>query len=88
MTDFRHRRFIPPRCIYSFITLTPKVKYPHVVKDFRPISLIGMIYKTIAKTLANCVAKAVWSIVGVEQSTFIKGRQILDVPLLLNEVIS
>ncbi|GKC00348.1 hypothetical protein Tco_0986484 [Tanacetum coccineum] len=37
----------------SFITLIPKIPNANMVKDFRPISLIGSMYKIIAKILAN-----------------------------------
>ncbi|GJV78503.1 RNA-directed DNA polymerase, eukaryota [Tanacetum coccineum] len=37
----------------SFIALIPKSQGANLVKDFRPISLIGSIYKIIAKLLAN-----------------------------------
>ncbi|GKD84196.1 hypothetical protein Tco_1351035, partial [Tanacetum coccineum] len=44
---------IPPGCNSSFIALIPKVPDANLVKDFRPISLIGSIYKIIAKILSN-----------------------------------
>nr|GFB17554.1 RNA-directed DNA polymerase, eukaryota, reverse transcriptase zinc-binding domain protein [Tanacetum cinerariifolium] len=37
----------------SFITLIPKISNANIVKDFRPISLIGSVYKIVAKVLAN-----------------------------------
>nr|GEY51617.1 reverse transcriptase domain-containing protein [Tanacetum cinerariifolium] len=37
----------------SFIALIPKMQYAKVVKDYRPISLIGSLYKITAKILAN-----------------------------------
>nr|GFB92246.1 RNA-directed DNA polymerase, eukaryota, reverse transcriptase zinc-binding domain protein [Tanacetum cinerariifolium] len=37
----------------SFITLIPKMSNANMVKDFRPISLIGSVYKIVAKILAN-----------------------------------
>ena len=37
----------------SFIALIPKIKDPQLISDFRPISLIGCVYKVIAKVLSN-----------------------------------
>nr|GEY38688.1 RNA-directed DNA polymerase, eukaryota [Tanacetum cinerariifolium] len=37
----------------SFITLIPKVPNANMVTDFRPISLIGSLYKVITKVLVN-----------------------------------
>ncbi|GJW95117.1 ribonuclease H-like domain-containing protein, partial [Tanacetum coccineum] len=48
---------IPPGCNSSFIALIPKVPDANLVKDFRPISLIGSIYKIIAKIFSN---RLVW----------------------------
>nr|GEZ82605.1 RNA-directed DNA polymerase, eukaryota [Tanacetum cinerariifolium] len=44
---------IPKGCNSSFIALIPKIPDANAVKDFRPISLIGSLYKIIAKILAN-----------------------------------
>ncbi|GJY38512.1 RNA-directed DNA polymerase, eukaryota [Tanacetum coccineum] len=43
----------PFGCNASFITLIPKTQDAKLVKDFRPISLIGSIYKIITKIMAN-----------------------------------
>ncbi|GJZ39965.1 RNA-directed DNA polymerase, eukaryota, partial [Tanacetum coccineum] len=43
---------IPKGCNSSFIALIPKSPGANTVKDFRPISLIGSVYKIIAKILA------------------------------------
>ncbi|GKA61497.1 RNA-directed DNA polymerase, eukaryota, reverse transcriptase zinc-binding domain protein, partial [Tanacetum coccineum] len=71
----------------AFITLIPKVPNPLFIKDFRPISLIGLHYKIVAKILANRLSKVIDSIISPEQSTFISGRQILDGPLILSEIV-
>nr|GEV03788.1 RNA-directed DNA polymerase, eukaryota [Tanacetum cinerariifolium] len=71
----------------SFITLILKVSNPIHVKNYHPISLINVYYKIIAKILANRLVKVVDKIVSQEQSTFILGRQILDGPLMLREMI-
>ncbi|GJZ38825.1 putative RNA-directed DNA polymerase, eukaryota, reverse transcriptase zinc-binding domain protein [Tanacetum coccineum] len=78
----------PPGSNSSFFTLIPKVPNPLYIKDFRPISLIGVHYKIIAKILANRLSKVIDSIISPEQSAFILGRQILDGPLILSEVIN
>nr|GEV58921.1 RNA-directed DNA polymerase, eukaryota, reverse transcriptase zinc-binding domain protein [Tanacetum cinerariifolium] len=74
------------RCNSSFIALIPKISNAKFVSDFRPISLIGCQYKIIGKILANRLSKVIESIISPEQSAFIKGRNILDGPLILNEV--
>ncbi|GJV55467.1 RNA-directed DNA polymerase, eukaryota [Tanacetum coccineum] len=79
---------IPSGCNSSFITLIPKVDNPLVVSDFRPISLIGAQYKILAKILANRLSRVIDSVISPEQTTFIKARQILDGPLMLNEIIN
>lgn len=36
-----------------FLTLIPKVPNPMDLKDYRPISLVGCLYKLLAKILVN-----------------------------------
>ncbi|GKE11321.1 RNA-directed DNA polymerase, eukaryota [Tanacetum coccineum] len=80
--------FVMPRGVNSsFITLIPKISNPIHIKDFRPISLIGMQYKIIAKILANRLSKVIDKVVSKEQSAFIAGRQILDGPIVLSELM-
>ena len=79
---------IPRGCNSSFITLISKIKDPLHIKDYRPISLIGCQYKVIAKVLANRLFKVVNSVVSEVQTAYIKGRQIIDGPLMVNEIIS
>ncbi|GJU31729.1 putative RNA-directed DNA polymerase, eukaryota, reverse transcriptase zinc-binding domain protein [Tanacetum coccineum] len=71
----------------AFITLIPKVSNPLFIKYYRPISLIGIYYKIVAKILANRLSKFIDSIISPEQYAFITGRQILDGPLIHSETI-
>nr|GEZ14206.1 hydroxycinnamoyl-CoA quinate/shikimate transferase [Tanacetum cinerariifolium] len=66
---------IPKGCNSSFIALIPKVPDANFVKDFLPISLIGSIYKIIAKILANRLVNVLDGIVNDVQSDFVAGRQ-------------
>nr|GEW88556.1 RNA-directed DNA polymerase, eukaryota [Tanacetum cinerariifolium] len=59
----------------------------NMVKDFRPISLIGSLYKVIAKVLANRLVTVLDDIVDKIQSAFVTDRQILDGPFILNEIV-
>jgi len=71
----------------TFIALIPKVDSPQRLNDFRPISLVGSMYKILAKVLANRLRYVIDSVVSDTQSAFIKGRQILDGILIANEIV-
>nr|GEX99420.1 RNA-directed DNA polymerase, eukaryota, reverse transcriptase zinc-binding domain protein [Tanacetum cinerariifolium]GEY33101.1 RNA-directed DNA polymerase, eukaryota, reverse transcriptase zinc-binding domain protein [Tanacetum cinerariifolium] len=85
VSTFISSKTMPTGSNSSFITLIPKVSNPVNIKDFQPISLIGIHYKIIAKLLANKLSKVVGKVVSHEQSAFIKDHQILDGPLILSE---
>jgi len=71
----------------TFIALIPKVTCPQRLTDFRPISLVGCMYKVLAKVLANRLRGVISSVVSDTQSAFVKGKQILDSILIANEVV-
>nr|GEX17403.1 RNA-directed DNA polymerase, eukaryota, reverse transcriptase zinc-binding domain protein [Tanacetum cinerariifolium] len=53
VTCFFHQGSFPKGSNSSFIILIPKTPNANMVKDYRPISLIGIMYKTISNILAN-----------------------------------
>lgn len=62
----------------GFITLTPKVRSPKTVSDFRPITLLNCCLKILTKLLANRLEKLILKIVHRNQYGFLKGRSIQD----------
>ncbi|GKV45281.1 hypothetical protein SLEP1_g52387 [Rubroshorea leprosula] len=71
----------------SFIVLVPKSNNPQKIEEYRPISLIGVMYKILAKLLANRLKKVLHQVVGEQQTAFLSGRQLMDGVLIANEVI-
>lgn len=53
------------------------------LKDFRSISLVGGLYKLLAKVLANRLKKVVDNLMSDFQNAFVVGKQILDVVSLI-----
>jgi len=47
----------------TFIALIPKIASPQRLNDFRPISLVGSLYKVLAKVLANRLHSVIASVV-------------------------
>jgi hypothetical protein len=75
MFDQFHGNACLPKGIMSyFLTLIPKVHSPQALGDFRPISLLGCLYKLVAKVLAARLARVVRDVISKSQSAFINGR--------------
>lgn len=70
----------------SFIVFVPKKDNPQRVEEYRPISLIGCVYKILAKVLCNRLRLVLDPLISNNQSTFIQVRHILDSILVANEV--
>ncbi|GKV15257.1 hypothetical protein SLEP1_g26053 [Rubroshorea leprosula] len=71
----------------SFIVLVPKVENPQKIEEYRPILLIGAVYKILAKTLANHLKNVLAGVMGQQQMAFISGRQLMDGVMIANEIV-
>ena len=72
----------------TWVTLIPKKECAKSISDYRPISMVRSVYKVIAKILSSRLRPLLGNLVGSSQTAYIKGRQILDGALILNETIS
>lgn len=71
----------------TLIALIPKVNSPERLDEYKPISLVGSMYKILGKVLANRLCMVIGNVISDSQSAFIKGRQILDGILVANEIV-
>lgn len=77
-----------PKSIYvSLLTLLPKVDNPHNLSEYRPISLVGSLYKILEKVLANRMNRVISKLVSRSQTSFVPSRKIIYGVLVLNELI-
>ena len=69
------------------ITPVPKINNPSKMTDFRPISLSNVVYKLIAKVLANRLKVVLPHIISENQSAFLSERLIYDNVLVAFELM-
>ena len=60
----------------TFLILIPKKRGAKDLKDFRPINLVGGLYKLLAKVLANRLKTVVEKVVSDTQHAFSQGKHI------------
>jgi len=53
VTEFHRNGHLSKGINNTFISLIPKIDNPQRLNDFRPIALVGCLYKILAKVLAN-----------------------------------
>jgi len=85
--QFHPNEVVPKGKLSYFVALVPKVSLPMALKDFRPISLLGCLYKLLAKVLDRRLAGIMNSIISPTQLAFLKGRNLVDGVLVVNELM-
>ncbi|GJR86161.1 RNA-directed DNA polymerase, eukaryota [Tanacetum coccineum] len=69
-------------------SLIMKSHEPKLVTDYRPICLIGSLYKVVTKILATRLSLVISELISDVQTAFVAGRQILDGPFIINDLLS
>jgi hypothetical protein len=69
----------------GFITLIPKSGDHAKIGNWRPITLLGSLYKILAKTLARRLQDHLPNVIRPSQTGFVEGRSILDNTFLAQE---
>ena len=57
----------------TFLVLIPKKGGAEDLKDFRPISLVGGLYKWLAKVLAKKLKGVLSKVISMSQNAFVEG---------------
>ncbi|CAL1395909.1 unnamed protein product [Linum trigynum] len=78
---------LPEEVVESTVVLIPKVDYPEIVSQLRPISLNNVCLKAITKAITNRLKPIMRKLVSPRQSSFIPGRQTTDNIIVLQEVL-
>ena len=78
---------IPKAINHTFLTLIPKIQSPRKITDFRPISLSNVLYKLIAKVLANRLKPRLPQLISETQSAFMSERLITNNILVAHETL-
>ncbi|KAK4381744.1 Retrovirus-related Pol polyprotein from type-2 retrotransposable element R2DM, partial [Sesamum angolense] len=72
----------------TLLTLIPKVRTPHSVAEFRPISYCNVICKVISKIIVSRIREILDLLISPSQNAFVPGRLISDNILLAQELFS
>ncbi|XP_072072058.1 uncharacterized protein [Arachis hypogaea] len=79
---------LPTDSNITWVALAPKFIGAKEIKDLRPISMVGCVYKVISKVLVRRMRPVMPSLVGKTQSAFVRGRKIHDGALIACETVN
>ncbi|KAL1200756.1 hypothetical protein V5N11_007543 [Cardamine amara subsp. amara] len=84
---FFEKGFLPKGINSTILALVPKKQSATEMKDYRPISCCNVIYKVIAKIIANRLKGTLPSVISMNQPAFGKDRLLIENLLLTTELV-
>jgi hypothetical protein len=88
LKDFQKGELAIARLNYGVITLVPKRKDADMIQKYRHICLLNMSFKIITRVLVNRLIQVIWMIVLLNETSFIKGRYIMEGVNILHEILN
>jgi hypothetical protein len=85
--DFHRGTLNLYRLNFALITIILKEKDDRTMNKFRPISLLNYSYKFFTKVLTNRIGLVADRLISYNQTTFIKGRYILESMVTAHEIL-
>ncbi|XP_059288614.1 uncharacterized protein LOC132041965 [Lycium ferocissimum] len=79
---------LPKSVTHTNLVLIPKKLEVHTFGDLRPISLCNFINKVISRVVHERLDKILPSLISSNQSSFVKGRSIIENVLLTQEIVT
>jgi hypothetical protein len=87
VVDFNEAKLDLHRLNYGVITLVPEVRDANSMKQYMSICLLNVDFKIFPKLLIDRLTPMASKLISTNQTTFIKGRNILEGVVILHEVI-
>lgn len=78
---------VPVVFLEAFISLIPKKESSKFASDFRPITLLDVVFKILSKVLVNRLRPLMDNIIGPFKNSFFLGRSTVDNTVLTQEII-
>lgn len=79
--------FLPKGINSTILALVPKKTASAEMRDFRPIACCNVLYKVNSKILANRLKILLPRMISENQSSFVKGRLLMENVLLASELV-
>ena len=73
---------------FNLSCAAPEKRGAEDLRNFMPISLVGGVYKWLAKVLDNRLKGVLPKVISKAQNAFVEGKQITDAVLIANEAIN